>query len=192
MFLLFWVLIFQSFKPVVMVVDPFSKRSLSASAALLSRLFAMAIFSWIFVSIILRNISSGNMMMSSLSLSSSGERSGCQDNASDWTILFPGEDCTLPHVFRRILPDSSGFQRTLPECVGVTRAKLACLVWEESGGVHRNMVNSSGVHGIPSYYSTEQTPLESSGIYWIPPDSSRFQQTPPDSNRLFVASLFNY
>ena len=84
--------------------------------------------------------------------------------------------------------DSTGIRRTqIPECVGVTRAKLACLVRKESAGVHRNMVNSAGVHGIPSYYSAEQvqrTPLESGGLYWIPADSTGFHWTPADSTGL--------
>jgi hypothetical protein len=50
------------------------------------------------------------------------------------------EDFTLPHLFRRNLPDSTGFHRTqILECVGVTWAKLACLVREESTGIWRNL-----------------------------------------------------
>ena len=53
-----------------------------------------------------------------------------------------------------VLPESAGFRRTqLPDFVSVTRAKLAYLVREESGGVRRNMAYSGGVCGFPPYFS---------------------------------------
>ena len=63
------------------------------------------------------------------------------------------EDCTLPHLFCWKLLESSGFQCQIPECLGVTRAKLAYLFWEESGGVHWKPAYSGGVHGIhPDFF----------------------------------------
>ena len=64
------------------------------------------------------------------------------------------EDCTLPHVFRRILPDSSGFQRTLPD------SNLG-MCWYDKGQI-----------GMFS-------PAESIGIWWIPAESMEFHHTIP-------------
>jgi hypothetical protein len=81
---------------------------------------------------------------------------------------------TCPIGIRRNLPDSAGFRRTShPDFFSVTRAKLACLVQRESGGVRRNMAYSGGLHGIPPYF-----------FHWSsPPDSiklCRVQRNPPD------------
>ena len=52
------------------------------------------------------------------------------------------------------LPETPGIRRTqIPECLGVTRARLAYLFREESGGVHRKPAYSSGVRGIrPDFF----------------------------------------
>ena len=71
-------------------------------------------------------------------------------NFSDVTMSHYGKFLSLLMFDRglytppRVPLDSSRLRRTqILECVGVTRAKLACSVREESTGVHRNMVNSA-------------------------------------------------
>ena len=51
-------------------------------------------------------------------------------------------------------PETPGIRWTqIPECLGVTSAKLAYLFREESGGVHRKPAYSSGVRGIrPDFF----------------------------------------
>ena len=68
----------------------------NASAAVPSRSSDIAIFSCKSVSMRLRNWQHdyvsviGVVIWAKIWLSSFGQRSGCRDSASDWTILFPG------------------------------------------------------------------------------------------------------
>ena len=137
----------------------------------------------------------------------------CEHKRCDyWNCIFHGqtrnkyhtfvtEDCTLPHVFCRILPDSSGFQQTPPDSnpgmcwcdkgqIGMLspggvrwsppeygefrrspRNSIILFRWADSTGIRWNLLDSIGLH---------QTPSDSSRFHRTPSDSSRFQQTPTD------------
>ena len=74
--------------------------------------------------------------------------------------------------------DSSGIRLSqIPACLGVTRAKLAYLFREESGGVHWKPAYSGGVHGIHPDFFRWGSPLDSGRIQWN-------NQTPAKSNRI--------
>ena len=80
----------QSSSPVVMAEGPVPKSSFSASAALPSRSVELVMCCWSPLSISDMKRSFGSTMTFSLSVSSSGQRSGHRESASDWIILCPG------------------------------------------------------------------------------------------------------
>ena len=119
------------------------------------------------------------------------------------------EDCTLPHMFRRKLPESSGFHWNPPDSNpgmswcdkgqisifipgGVRRSPLETSIFQRSPWNPSGLFplsKSTGLWRNPVSGGVQRTPAESSGIQWNirnPAESSGLQQS------LFIASLFNY